>query len=90
MFQSQYAELIWLEITEARVKKSKSSNQHDEEKLLKDVMKLSEEEYKKEKDKKKEIERMEKTLALSSKEESERWWNIFMSCFLDLYNIFNQ
>jgi hypothetical protein len=44
------------------------------------VIKISEEEYKKEKDKKKEIERMEKTLALSSKEESERW-ALALSCY---------
>ena len=60
------------EIEKSKIKSSKSDHQNDEEQLLKEVIKLSEEEYKKEKERKKEIERMEKSLALSSKEESER------------------
>ena len=60
------------EIEKSKIKSSKSGHQNDEEQLLKEVIKLSEEEYKKEKERKKEIERMEKSLALSSKEESER------------------
>ncbi|CAB4032179.1 Hypothetical predicted protein [Paramuricea clavata] len=60
------------EVVQSNTKTPKSGHQNDEEKLLKEVIKLSEEEYRKEKDRKKEIERMEKTLALSSKEESER------------------
>ncbi|CAB4044217.1 Hypothetical predicted protein, partial [Paramuricea clavata] len=59
------------EVVQSNTKTPKSGHQNDEEKLLKEVIKLSEEEYRKEKDRKKEIERMEKTLALSSKEESE-------------------
>lgn len=51
---------------------SQRNDKNKEDELLKEVIKLSEMEYKKEKNRKKEIERMEKTLALSSKEESER------------------
>lgn len=53
------------------LKKSRSKHLTDEEKLLQEVMAQSQEEYDKEKGKRREIERMEKTLALS-KEESER------------------
>lgn len=69
------------------IKNSKAGNHRDEEMLLKEVMKLSEEEYKKEKDRKKEIERMEKTLALSSREESERLKTI---CLVRLKSILIQ
>lgn len=62
-----------LEMDKSKAKGSKHQCQNDEEKLLSEVMKLSEEEHKKEKDRKKEIEKMEKTLALSSREESERY-----------------
>ena len=51
--------------------KKKPSHQTNEEALLKEVMERSRQEFEKDKGKRKEIERMEKTLALS-KEESER------------------